>query len=104
NEILVAMKGAPENVKDFLINVPGKYIDFERYASKGYRVLALAYKTMKKEHLESIITREETEKDLLFGGFALYNSKLKDKAKETVDHLMSSGHKVLMITGDNAKT
>ncbi|KAI5187452.1 manganese-transporting P-type ATPase [Nematocida homosporus] len=101
-QIYAVMKGAPETVKDFLASVPATYSDFEEFAAKGYRVLALAIKEVPLQTIPT--TRAALEAQMSFAGFALYNSKLKDKAKETVAHLITSGHKVIMITGDNEKT
>ncbi|EIJ87802.1 manganese-transporting P-type ATPase [Nematocida parisii] len=100
------MKGAPETVQEFLEKVPENYSRFEEFAEKGYRVISLATKrlgTLSKQRL-STLDRSEIESGMEFIGFAFYNSKLKDNAKETISHLKESGHKIIMITGDNEKT
>lgn len=96
----VVMKGAPETVVNYLKNVPGDYGRFEEYAEKGYRVIALAEKQIEQIDKE----RQPLESEMTFVGFAFYNSKLKDNAKETISHLIRSNHKIIMITGDNEKT
>ncbi|KAI5171532.1 manganese-transporting P-type ATPase [Nematocida sp. LUAm3] len=99
----ILMKGAPEVLKEYLKEIPSSYGAYEKYASEGYRILTLA---IKKEELSKNCSgkREDLEKDMKFMGFALYNSKLKEKAKETIEHLVSSDHQIVMITGDNEKT
>ncbi|KAI5191659.1 manganese-transporting P-type ATPase [Nematocida sp. AWRm77] len=103
-EYFVVMKGAPETVATHLKQVPEVYAEFERYAAKGYRVLALGMKSVTDARTAATQERHVMEKNLEFVGFALYNSKLKEGAKQTVAHLLESGHKVIMITGDNEKT
>ncbi|ELQ74904.1 P-type ATPase (P-ATPase) Superfamily, partial [Trachipleistophora hominis] len=98
----VGMKGAPETVRKFLARVPEQYDEYRRYAAEGYRVLALAGK-----HLLSFTestTRESVEKDLVFVGFVLYKSKVKEESRAVVDALKGAGCAVVMITGDNALT
>ncbi|OAG31220.1 cation-transporting ATPase 13A1 [Nematocida displodere] len=99
----VLMKGAPETVSTFLEKTPAFYNKFEAFAEKGYRVLTLAMKKLAHPP-RGDVSRSSLEKNLEFSGFALYNSKLKKDAQETITHLAQSGHKVMMITGDNEKT
>lgn len=101
NMVFVAMKGAPETVKLHLHNVPDFYDEYKKYASEGYRVLSLAYKPTRRQ---SRYDREDVESNLSFAGFILFDCKLKKNVKETIDVLHASGHKVIMITGDNALT
>ncbi|KAG5859471.1 haloacid dehalogenase-like ATPase [Encephalitozoon hellem] len=97
----VGMKGAPEVVKLYLDSVPEFYDDYEKYAADGYRVLALGFKSIKKQERYD---REEVESNLSFAGFVLFDCKLKKDVRETIEALHASGHKVVMITGDNALT
>lgn len=96
-----AMKGAPETVRTYLREVPEFYDDYEKYACEGYRVLALGFKPVKKQKRYE---RTEIESDLEFAGFVLFDCRLKKDVKETIEILHESGHRVIMITGDNALT
>ncbi|KAM0671571.1 putative E1-E2 ATPase [Ordospora colligata] len=99
--VFVGMKGAPETVKKYLKNVPEWYDEYEESASEGYRVLALGHKYFdRKEKYD----RDDVEEGLEFAGFLLFDCRLKKNVKETIDTLYASGHKVVMITGDNALT
>ncbi|KAH9412076.1 putative haloacid dehalogenase-like hydrolase [Ordospora pajunii] len=99
--VFVGMKGAPETVKKYLKNVPEWYDEYEESASEGYRVLALGYKCFdRKEKYD----RDDVEGGLEFAGFLLFDCRLKKNVKETIGALYASGHKVVMITGDNALT
>ncbi|KAI5160102.1 manganese-transporting P-type ATPase [Nematocida ausubeli] len=106
DSFFVVMKGAPETVQEYLQKVPADYSKFEERAENGFRVIALAMKPLKSVSKAQILSmeRSEIEVDLQFVGVALYNSKLKDNAQETISHLIESNHKVIMITGDNGKT
>ncbi|KAH9387422.1 manganese-transporting P-type ATPase [Nematocida major] len=96
----VVMKGAPETVREYLKSLPEGYEKYEEFADAGYRVIALAAKPLQ----DLPAKREKIEAEMDFVGFALYISKLKESAKSTVSHLMQSGHRVIMITGDNERT
>ncbi|KAI5193062.1 manganese-transporting P-type ATPase [Nematocida minor] len=100
----VSMKGAPETIREFLKDLPADYDRFEKYAEQGYRVIALAMKTLNQTSKIDLADRKSLEEGMAFAGFAFYNSKLKKNAQQTIDHLMRSNHKVIMITGDNEKT
>ncbi len=73
------------------------------FAAKGYRVISLAYR-----HLDKIPTgknaREETEKNLIYLGFACIVDPPREGVKEAVAACHSAGINVIMITGDAAAT
>lgn len=100
-QVYVSMKGAPEVIKSYLSSVPSYYDKYEEYASNGYRVIALASKIYKKVNY---FNRTEVEENMNFAGFILFDCKIKEHAIETIRDLKESGHKVLMITGDNLLT
>ncbi len=66
----------------------------EELASKGYRVLALAYKENKKP----------LEKNLVFVGLAVLSDPARPEVKEAVKECHTAGIRIIMITGDNPKT
>ncbi|KAF2842619.1 P-type ATPase [Patellaria atrata CBS 101060] len=106
----VGVKGAPETIRDMLIDTPPKYEETFKYFSRnGARVLALAYKYISTDseigqNKINDLKREEVEAGLSFAGFLVLQCPLKDDAKEAVRMLNESSHRVVMITGDNPLT
>ncbi|EOD52762.1 Cation-transporting ATPAse 4 [Neofusicoccum parvum] len=106
----VGVKGAPETIRNMLVNTPPKYEEtYKHFTRNGGRVLALAYKRLSMEDEISQkrindLKREEVECDLHFAGFLVLQCPLKDDAKKAVQMLNESSHRVVMITGDNPLT
>ncbi|KAH8688338.1 hypothetical protein BGZ61DRAFT_353149 [Ilyonectria robusta] len=104
------VKGAPETIMKMLSVVPDDYEETYKYFTrKGSRVLALAYKQLTIDsELGSAkvndLKREKVESDLTFAGFLVLHCPLKEDAKEAVQMLNESSHRVVMITGDNPLT
>lgn len=105
---LVAVKGAPETLKQMITNVPPQYEEtYKSFTRTGSRVLALGYKFLEDNISSSRINkvaRESIEKDLIFAGFLVFHCPLKPDAVETIKMLNESSHRVIMITGDNPLT
>lgn len=102
-----AIKGAPETIRDRLVNVPTNYDDiYKSFTRSGSRVLALASKSLQKMSQSQIddLKRENIEKDLEFNGFLIFHCPLKPDAIETIKMLNESAHRSIMITGDNPLT
>jgi manganese-transporting P-type ATPase len=106
----VGVKGAPETIMKMLVKVPANYEEtFKYFTRKGSRVLALAYKQLSTENeLGSArineLKREKVEAGLTFAGFLVLHCPLKEDAKQAVQMLNESSHRVIMITGDNPLT
>jgi cation-transporting ATPase 13A1 len=106
----VGVKGAPETIRQMLINVPPKYEEtFKSFTRNGSRVLALAYRFLSQDseigqNRINDLKREDVEKDLIFAGFLVLQTPLKDDAISSVRMLNESSHRVVMITGDNPLT
>ena len=106
----VGVKGAPETIMKMLTIVPEDYEEtFKYFTRRGSRVLALAYKQLTSDsELGSAkindLKREKVEADLTFAGFLVLQCPLKDDAKQAVQMLNESSHRVVMITGDNPLT
>lgn len=100
----VLSKGAPEVVQGLLATVPPHYQKcYKHYASEGARVLALAYKQLPGEMTPSELRhlpRDHAESGLLFAGFAVFRSPLKDDSEPALRMLRESQHQLIMITGD----
>ncbi|KAL2163908.1 hypothetical protein VTH06DRAFT_3120 [Thermothelomyces fergusii] len=106
----VGVKGAPETIMKMLATVPKDYEEtFKYFTRRGSRVLALAYKHLSTEgelgaSKINDLKREEVEADLHFAGFLVLQCPLKEDAKQAVQMLSESSHRVVMITGDNPLT
>ncbi|KAI1765431.1 hypothetical protein GGR53DRAFT_265786 [Hypoxylon sp. FL1150] len=104
------VKGAPETIMKMLVTVPNDYEETYKYFTRrGSRVLALAYKQLTHDsELGSgkinDLKRENVEANLTFAGFLVLQCPLKDDAKQAVQMLNESSHRVVMITGDNPLT
>ncbi|XBW37871.1 hypothetical protein QEN19_003446 [Hanseniaspora menglaensis] len=107
--IFVGAKGAPEVIKTYLKSSPSNYDDvYKHYTRNGSRVLAIAYKSLDSSinlnKIDKLDRHADVECDLEFGGFLIFHCPMKDDAAETIEMLTDSGHRCLMITGDNALT
>lgn len=106
----VGVKGAPETIRNMLVEVPANYEEtFKYFTRRGARVLALGYKYLSSEGELSAakinaLKREDVESRLQFAGFLVLQCPLKSDAKSTVRMLNESSHRVVMITGDNPLT
>lgn len=104
------VKGAPETIQKMLVHVPDDYEETYKYFTrKGSRVLALAYKQLTVDSelgagKVNDLKREKIESELTFAGFLVLHCPLKEDAKEAVQMLNESSHRVVMITGDNPLT
>ncbi|TPX56048.1 hypothetical protein PhCBS80983_g04821 [Powellomyces hirtus] len=106
--IFVAVKGAPETIKNMLVTVPEGYDEhYKTWARRGKRVLALGYKVLPEEYdvaRARDLHRDEAESKLVFAGFLVFGCPLKSDAVKAVRMLNRSSHRTVMITGDNALT
>ncbi|KAI2605652.1 hypothetical protein GGR54DRAFT_621064 [Hypoxylon sp. NC1633] len=106
----VGVKGAPETIMKMLVTVPKDYEEtFKHFTRRGSRVLALAYKQLTQDNelgsgKINDLKREQVEADLIFAGFLVLQCPLKEDAKQAVQMLNESSHRVVMITGDNPLT
>ncbi|MFW6060378.1 MAG: cation-transporting P-type ATPase [Phycisphaeraceae bacterium] len=74
----------------------------ERLASQGQRVLALAYKPTRDEHVE--LTFADVEQGLILLGLVGLIDPPRDEAIAAVGECQQAGIRVKMITGDHALT
>lgn len=101
DKVYYCVKGAPEVIERMLLNKPDCYDEYKRYAAEGMRVIALAYSPLSRVE----IRQEKCEKNgLEFCGFVLFSFSIKTYAREMCAELSRSGHRVVMITGDNLLT
>jgi cation-transporting ATPase 13A3/4/5 len=86
--------------------IPETFNDtLNKYAIKGFRVLAMAFKTIKMSYIQSQqITRDKAENKMIFLGLLIVQNKLKPETRPTLNILESAGLKMVMATGDNILT
>jgi Ca2+-transporting ATPase len=110
------VKGAPEVIlkKCNTEYVKGKMVEidegrrkrlmsvYEEMASRGFRVLAFAYKIITNE-LDKI-TKERAERNLVFVGLQAMIDPPRKGVRDAVKKCENAGIKVLMLTGDSALT
>lgn len=105
----VYTKGSPEMLKKLCKSstIPEQFSEkVYLYAHDGYRVLACGYKTLSDEDVNNIskISREEVEKDLIFGGFIIMQNTLKSDTTQVIKILKDANVRNVMVTGDNPYT
>ena len=103
----VFCKGAPEVLADLLAETPPHYrATYHHHMSRGKRVLAVAFKQIplasSNSHHQS--DRRHVELGLHFAGFLVFECELKVDSKSVMKELCTSGHRVVMITGDSVYT
>eukprot|EP00833_Pecoramyces_ruminatium_P014611 jgi/Orpsp1_1/1188643/evm.model.d7180000066280.1 len=105
----VFVKGAPEVIcsicrKD---TVPSNFNqELHHLVNKGYRVIAVGYKTLEniKYHKLMKMERNEIESNLEFLGFIIFENPLKPGTKKTIEELNNANIQSYMCTGDNILT
>lgn len=99
-EHLLIVKGAPEEVIK-VCSFDKKERAIEKYnelSSKGFKVIAVAYKSLNKIKKSYNI---EDEKELNFLGFVAFIDPPKEDSKEALKSLKESGVELKILTGDN---
>ena len=101
--IRVLCKGAPEIIKTLLKEVPHNYDDcYLKWAKKGYRILSLAYSN--NEKFDYNTKRKDLEKDLIFCGFILVETPLKQNVDKYIKELIKAKYDISIMTGDHLLT
>ena len=100
DQLILTCKGSPEVLLDLICDPSAEYGIYKDLAAKGYRVLALAYKILPNNFDWRSATRDAVETDMVFCGFVAFNCPLKPDSAAVVQELLSTSHKVVMITGD----
>jgi len=84
--------------------VPLDFLEhLEKYTEKGYRVLALAYKSLGSLSYVKAqkMPREEAEKDLTMLGLVILENKLKAETRGIVRQLKDAQFRTIMVTGND---
>jgi cation-transporting P-type ATPase 13A2 len=102
------VKGAPEKICELCTdNVPNDYLQvMENRTKEGYRVIALATKTLDYKDGNDVenALREEIESGLTFLGFLVLENRLKPESKGVMDVFKACDVTAIMATGDNILT
>ena len=100
------LKGSPEKLAPMCKNLPTNFkASLDLYASRGYRVLALARKPLRIPwHKVHKVSLEDLETDLTFLAFLVFNNKLKKDSEPTLAKLHYANVRTIMVTGDNIAT
>jgi len=101
NETIIVAKGAPEQIfpvsKLSSDEVTQAQTLFDSLSADGYRVLAIATKTLPAEHKYTI----SDESELSFEGFVAFIDPPKKGVRAVLDELESLGVNIKIITGDH---
>lgn len=106
----VYCKGSPEMISTLCRpdSLPADFFaNLNVYAQQGYRVIAMAYKTLDaRVNYPKIqrISREKIECDLEFLGFVILENRLKADTTSVISSLMAANIRTIMVTGDNILT
>ena len=95
-------KGSPEAIGKLLTSKPDGYDEKSEYLSKqGYRVIALAYKTLTDTEAQNASdTRAACESGLTFAGFIAFTCMVRKDTANVLKRLKEGGMSVAMVTGD----
>ncbi|XP_055621332.1 polyamine-transporting ATPase 13A3 [Toxorhynchites rutilus septentrionalis] len=110
NHFNVYVKGSPEMISTLCKpeSIPEDFTaKLGFYAQQGYRIIAIAYKSLdKKMNYSKIqkVSREKIECDLKFLGFVILENRLKADTEEVIDSLNAANIRCIMVTGDNLLT
>lgn len=117
-EMVLAVKGAWEALRPLLTGIEtpaGERRDageaelaaaetaVHRLASEGYRIIALAHRTLAGEPREDI-DQQSLETNLVLAGFLGLEDPIRPEVPEAVARCHSAGIRVLMVTGDHPDT
>lgn len=103
-------KGAPERIVSLCVpgSVPPDFAAvLRRYTMQGYRVIALAYRTLPEHmtwHRALKVPRDQVESDLTFLGLMIMQNMVKPQTAPTIQRLAAANIRTVMITGDNMLT
>lgn len=106
----VYCKGSPEMIATLCRpeTIPIDFNDkLNYYAQQGYRIIAMAYKSLDRKLTYpkvQRISRDKVECDLEFLGFVILENRLKPDSEKVIKILNDAGIRTIMVTGDNILT
>ncbi|CAK9295975.1 unnamed protein product [Gordionus sp. m RMFG-2023] len=104
------IKGSPEKLATICTpeSMPKNFAEeLMHYTQQGYRVIALAWKSIVVNNLTKDIpnlTRNDLEKDMIFSGFMILENRPKSDSRQVIQLLQDADLRTVMITGDNLYT
>ena len=108
---MVFCKGSPEMIQRlcFPDTIPDDFTSvLENYASRGFRIIALANKVIDPNNARvaklNKLTREQVESDLSFLGLIIMENRLKPVSVGVIRELKNAKIRTIMVTGDNILT
>ncbi|ESO89930.1 hypothetical protein LOTGIDRAFT_218380 [Lottia gigantea] len=110
NYMEVYCKGAPEIVASLCkpSTVPENFQHIlHKYTVQGFRVIALAYKTLEPRinwHQVQRVSRDKIEKELIFLGLMVLQNQLKPQTTSVIKTLKKADIRPVMVTGDMIQT
>ena len=110
-QCIIYCKGSPEKIRLLCLadTIPADYVSMlDRYASHGYRILAIACKfvPVNQARMAKInkMTRTEIESELTFLGLIVLENRLKEASSRVLEELHGANVRPVMVTGDNILT
>ncbi|KZC05774.1 putative cation-transporting ATPase 13A3 [Dufourea novaeangliae] len=102
-------KGSPEMILSLskAESIPPDFAaTLQDYTSEGYRVIALAHKSLNRLPYAKVqrLSREAAESDLTFLAFVIMENRLKPETSPVISALNTASIKTVMVTGDNMLT
>ncbi|XP_053974573.1 polyamine-transporting ATPase 13A3-like isoform X1 [Hylaeus volcanicus] len=102
-------KGSPEMILSLskAESIPPDFgVVLQNYTSEGYRVIALAHKSLNRLPYAKVqrLGRESAESDLTFLAFVIMENRLKPETTPVISALNTACIKTVMVTGDNMLT
>ncbi|ODM97522.1 putative cation-transporting ATPase 13A3, partial [Orchesella cincta] len=101
-------KGSPEMIVSLSTpeSVPENFTaTLERYTQHGYRVIAMASRTLQQNYAKAQrVVREEVETGLTFLGLIVLENRLKPETTAAISVHKNAGIRTIMVTGDNMLT
>jgi len=85
----------------FVFTVPKNFHQtLSWYAQKGYRIIAMAHRSIKKNYVKvQKMQREEFEENLTFLGLIIMENREKMETMEVIKELEMADIRTVMITG-----
>ncbi len=101
---IASTKGSSDYILPLCVNVNTETVEkqIKKYAKKGLRVIAVAYKQLNE--IPSLLTEDELKSELHFMGLIALENKLENGIVSLIDESLASGIKTVMLTGDITDT
>jgi phospholipid-translocating ATPase len=123
NDYVLYCKGADSSIFAVADNTQLYYDCLQEFSEKGWRVLALSYKTLTAQEIEALDTQiedakndilnrearladiyDQVERNLHLIGVTAVEDKLQENVQDTLFALREAGIKIWVLTGDKLET